>query len=190
MQKITGKQMLQRSSCLSNEDPSHTYHKSYKYFVSYFSERSELTEFDLVIGANFSYGWMPTILNFKSSEFDKAVKIINKAKNSERITDEEILILKRLINNSLVGASKLLHFINPDVYAIWDSRVYSFLKRRVREKFNHVGTFWFYLDLCQRVKNQPEFWAIHNSFVEKIGYKVSPMRTIEQIMFINSNDPL
>lgn len=191
MEKIAEKQILQRSGCLANEDLSYTYHKSYKYFVSYFSDKSELTELDLVVGANFAYGWMPTILNFKSNEFDRAVRIINKAKEPERITNEEILVLKELINNSLVGASKLLHFINPDVYAIWDSRVCNFLTgKSYKQKVEKISLFWSYLDLCQRVIKHPEFDPIHNSFIDKIGYKVSPMRTLEQIMFINSNDPL
>ena len=178
-------------NCLANEDPNNTYHKSYKYFVSYFSDKSQLTESDLVVGANFTYGWMPTILNFKSNEFDSAVRIINKAKKPERITDEEILLLKRLINNSLVGVSKLLHFINPDVYAIWDSRVCNFLTGKShKQKIEKISLFWSYLDLCQRVRKHPEFELIHKSFIDIIGYKVSPMRTLEQIMFINSNEPL
>lgn len=191
MEKITEEQVLQRAACLANEDPSHTYHKSYKYFVSYFLEKSYLTESDLVVGANFTYGWMPTILNFKSTEFERAVKIINKAKRPERITDDEILILKRLINNSLVGVSKLLHFINPNVYAIWDSRVCNFLTGRShQQKVENTSLFWSYLDLCKRVMKHPDFEVIHRSFIKKISYEVSPMRTIEQIFFLNSNDPL
>ncbi|GAA5526212.1 hypothetical protein Maes01_02811 [Microbulbifer aestuariivivens] len=191
MENITEEQVLQRAACLADEDPSHTYHKSYKYFVSYFFDKPCLTESDLVVGANFTYGWMPTILNFKSTEFERAVTIINKAKGAERITDDEILILKRLINNSLVGVSKLLHFINPDVYAIWDSRVCNFLTGKShKQKVENTSLFWSYLDLCQRVMKHSKFDEIHKSFIEKIGYEVSPMRTLEQIMFINSNEPL
>lgn len=191
MENITEKQILERSGCLDDQDPNHTYHKSYKHFVSYFSEKPQLTELDLVIGANFTYGWMPTILNFKSNEFDSAVRIINKAKKPERIDDDEIIVLKGLINNSLVGVSKLLHFINPDVYAIWDSRVCNFLTGKShKQKIEKVSLFWSYLDLCQRVRRHPEFDNIHKSFIKKIAYDVSPMRTLEQIMFINSNDPL
>ena len=69
---------------------------------------------------------MPTILNYKSNEFDTAVEILNRAKNNPRISTDDILLLKQLINNSLVGVSKLLHYINS-VYAIWDSRVCNFL---------------------------------------------------------------
>ena len=191
MENITEKQIFQRAGCLESEDPNRTYHKSYRYFVSYFSSKSQLTEEDLVIGANFTYGWMPTILNFKTSEFDSAVKIINKVKKQERIADEEVIALKNLINNSLVGVSKLLHFINPDVYAIWDSRVCNFLTGKShKQKIEKISLFWSYLDLCQRVRKHTDFMPIHNSFISKIGYKVSPMRTLEQIMFLSSNDPL
>lgn len=127
MDKISEEQILQRAACLAKQDPSHTYHKSYRYFVSFFSDKHYLAEADLIIGASFTYGWMPTILNFKSNEFDSAVTIINKAKGPQRISDDELVLLKSLVNNSLVGVSKLLHFVNPHVYAIWDSRVCTLL---------------------------------------------------------------
>lgn len=191
MNTITADMILDRSNCLKQENPESTYHKSYFYFVEYFADKEIITEQDLVIGSNFTYGWMPTIMNFKSKDFESAIEILNKAKEVKRISSEEILLLKKLINNSLVGVSKLLHFINPNVYAIWDSRVCNFLTgKSYKQKVENIDTFWLYLDLCKRVAQSPRFEEIHNSFIDRIGYEFSTMRTIEQVMFNNSNTPL
>ena len=191
MNNITPDHILDRAECLEQEGPANTYHKSYYYFVNYFSEIKQISEQDLVIGANFTYGWMPTIMNFKSDDFQLAVTILNKAKGIERISNEDILLLKGLINNSLVGVSKLLHFINPDVYAIWDSRVCNFLTGKTHKyKVETPNLFWSYLDLCKRVSLDPAFEPIHERYKEKVGFEITPMRTIEQIMFINSNEPI
>ncbi|MDG1204649.1 MAG: hypothetical protein P8N51_04695 [Pseudomonadales bacterium] len=191
MDKISTKKILERSTCLEVDNHEDRYNKSYYHFVNYFSGKDELTEQDLVVGANFTYGWMPTILNFKSDEFAAAVSILNEAKRPERISNENIQTLKRLVNNSLVGVSKLLHFVNPEVYAIWDSRVCNFLTgKSYKQKVENIELFWSYLDLCKRVSSDPEFNAIHEKHIGKTGFQITPMRTVEQIMFICSNEPL
>ncbi len=191
MKSIQVSEVLERAIFLENDSTQDSYNKSYCHFVKYFKDKQQLTEHDLIIAANFTYGWMPTILEFKSDEFDLAVSIVNKAKQSKRISDEELLVLKKLMNNSIVGVSKILHFINPNVYAIWDSRVCNFLTGKAHAyKVQKSGLFWAYLDLCQKVAAAPEFEVIHRNYQEKVGYEITPMRTVEQIMFICSNNPI
>lgn len=191
IESIQVSKVLERAIFLENDNTQNSYNKSYCHFVKYFKDKQRLTEHDLVIAANFTYGWMPTILEFKSNEFDLAVSVINKAKHSKRISDEELLILKKLMNNSIVGVSKILHFINPNVYAIWDSRVCNFLTGKSHAyKVQKSGLFWAYLDLCQKVAAAPEFEVIHRNYQEKVGYEITPMRTVEQIMFVCSNKPI
>src|SRR5690606_14666185 len=101
---------------------------SYPYFLNYFRNIKEIELDNLIIGISFTYSWMPTILkslNLVNSL--EAIKILNEVKNGHFTSVEDLLILKQTINNSLVGTSKLLHFINPERYAIWDSRVFRFL---------------------------------------------------------------
>jgi len=191
MDSIRSEEVLTRAHLLGNENPEHSYHKSYFHFINYFAGRDEITEQDLVIGSNFTYGWMPTILNFKSDDFDLAVTALNRAKATARISNADLIVLKGLINNSLVGVSKLLHFINPQVYAIWDSRVCNFLTGKShKQKIEKIELFWSYLDLCERVTRARGFEQIHSSFADHIGYAISPMRIPEQIMFLSSNDPI
>ena len=191
IESIQAGEILDRAVFLESDSTQNSYNKSYYHFVKYFKDKQQLTEHDLIIAANFTYGWMPTILEFKSDEFDLAVSIVNKAKQSKRISDEELLVLKKLMNNSIVGVSKILHFINPNVYAIWDSRVCNFLTGKTHAyKVQKSGLFWAYLDLCQKIATAPEFEVIHRNYQEKVGYEITPMRTVEQIMFICSNNPI
>ena len=184
-------EILDRAVFLENDNTQNNYNKSYYHFVKYFERKTQLTEHDLVIAANFTYGWMPTILEFKSDDFVLAVSTINKVKDSNRISNEELLILKKLMNNSIVGVSKMLHFINPNVYAIWDSRVCNFLTGNAHAyKVQKTELFWAYLDLCQKIAAAPEFEVIHRNYQEKVGYEITPMRTVEQIMFVCSNNPI
>ena len=104
-------------------------HSSYKEFLEFFASKDELTPHDLVIGAYFTYGWMPTMLELKG-DIDVVTAICASKSRREGISKGEFSRLAEAINGSVVGASKLLHFINPKKYAIWDSRVYRYLHRR------------------------------------------------------------
>jgi hypothetical protein len=58
-----------------------TYYVSYPVFLKYFSDiKDDITKHNLIIGINFTYGWMPTIFDFRSDNFDEAIKILNNAK--------------------------------------------------------------------------------------------------------------
>lgn len=191
MENITVDQILERASCLERRNLEDKYNKSYYHFLAYFLDKDRITEHDLVIGANFVYGWMPTILNFKSNDFASAVSILNQLKSGTRISEDQLLILKGLVNNSVVGVSKLLHFISPNSYAIWDSRVCNFLTGKSHnQKVENIKRYSSYLDLCNRVAADQRLEEIHVNHQKRLGFAISPMRTIEQIMFINSNEPL
>lgn len=103
------------------------YLTAYKEFINYFENLDKLSEHHIIIGISFTYSWMPTILDFRSNKIIEATQILNYAKQGNRPSLTELDILKSCFNNSLVGSSKLLHFINPNKFAIWDSRVYRYL---------------------------------------------------------------
>src|SRR5690606_42029223 len=101
---------------------------------------------------------MPTILkNLNLSKLDNVTNILNKVKHGVDISDDDFLLLKEFSNNSLVGASKLLHFINPEDYAIWDSRVFKFLNNNeaaLKYKLEKVHVYRQYLSfLCNLNKS-------------------------------------
>ena len=87
---------------------------AYKYFINYFEQIENIQLDNIVIGISFTYSWMPTILKkIDLTNPEKLVLIFNKVKDGEILTTQELLILKNSFNNSIVGTSKLLHFINP-----------------------------------------------------------------------------
>ena len=115
IESIQVSEILDRAGLLENDSTQNNYNKSYYHFVKYFEAKQQLTEHDLVIAANFTYGWMPTILKFKSDGFVAAVTIINKARGPHRISDEELETLKKLMNNSICSMvlNQQLHAFLP-----------------------------------------------------------------------------
>lgn len=110
------------------ESNKENYLVSYPHFLNYFKNLESINLENLIIGISFTYSWMPTILkSIKLQNPDVIISILNNVKNGKQIEEDELLLLKTVFNNSLVGTSKLLHFINPNQYAIWDSRVFKFL---------------------------------------------------------------
>jgi hypothetical protein len=163
-------------------------HSSYSEFVAYFKKISKINRHNMIIGINFVYGWMPTIFEFKQEDDKKikrAVQLLNKVKNKTILDANELNFLKSLFNNSLVGTSKLLHFICPQLYPIWDSRVYFYLtdNKAYAHSIGNCDTYLQYLNLCHDVVKNKNYNEIHNLIVKKIGYPISNMRSIELIMF-------
>ena len=73
---------------------------------------------------------MPTVFSFKSDKLIKALEILSQVKNQNNthlINHEDLTLITKLFNNSLVGNSKILHFINPINYPIIDSNVLKYI---------------------------------------------------------------
>lgn len=137
-------------------------YNSYPEFLKYFRDIKTITRHNLIIGINFTYGWMPTIFDFRSDEFDAALDILNRAKDGNRPTTDGLILLKGLLNNSLVGTTKLLHFINPDNFPIWDSRVYRYLTGNEPHEYRigNCKAYLDYLEFCEYFTNQKEFKSL------------------------------
>lgn len=73
------------------------------------------------------YGWMPTMLRPTAAhterERTRLLTSLEAAKRGELLDSEQLAWVQRFANRSIVGASKLLHVLNPANYVIWDSRV-------------------------------------------------------------------
>ena len=169
-------------------DPGDSYLLSYPEFIAYFSGLDEITPHNLIIAANFTYGWMPTILTFKSRDFAAGVAILNAARRRDLVGERDLNSFRSLIGNSMVGVSKLLHFVNPSRYAIWDRRVYTYINKsysqaRIQKPRNYLA----YLDNCREITTDGRFAPIHASMNRKIGYEVTSYRALELVMYWNGN---
>lgn len=140
---------------------------------------------------------MPTTFKLKSeygANIEAATELINAVKNykDKRLSEEELETVKKVINNSIIGTSKLLHFINPSLYPIWDSRICKLLLNKssysvVSKTDNYVD----YFECCNNLIANTEFdklLNLINNALDKAGYKykVSKIRALEMILFYNS----
>jgi hypothetical protein len=171
--------------------PQNSYIRSYRHILGYFAALSDLSASDLVRGAHMVYGWMPTTLDLMPRNpqitLEVGAGLLTRAK-TEMLTDAQITDLRGLINNSVIGASKLLHFVAPDRYAIWDSKVCSFVLGRAATHHcvNNVGRYRNYLNKLDTLKTDVRFREFHRSVINKVGYQVSDLRAIELVMFCNT----
>jgi hypothetical protein len=173
--------------CYNYKVDKQTYDFSYPEFLKYFKNIRNITKHNLIISINFTYGWMPTKFDFRSDNFKEAINILNQAKKGEILKSEQLEILKALFNNSLVGTTKLLHFINPNKFAIWDSRVYRYLTGE--EPYNYrIGkcdTYLLFLKFCKILTHDKKYEKAHISICNKLGYSMTKFRTAELIMYLN-----
>lgn len=166
----------------AQDDP---YLRSYPEFVRYFQNVPRVQVHNVIIGASFVYSWMPTILKFKTAQFEAAATCLERARQGD-VSEGDLRCVLALVNNSLVGTSKLLHFVNPRVFAIWDSRVCRYLTGAAwHYKVEEVPRFVAYQTLLRDTVSNNRFDAAHDSICRKVGYEVSRLRAGELIMFMN-----
>jgi hypothetical protein len=157
---------------------------SYREFVLYFDEARPITRHHLIIGASCVYSWMPTILDFRSEEFAAGVAILERARVEGHVSNCELGVLKHLINNSVGGASKLLHIVAPRSFAIWDSRVKSYLgpelTKRAGDDIEECQQYW---SMFRRLAATDEAGTLATAVGQLLGYPVTAMRALELVMF-------
>ncbi|MBW8052025.1 MAG: hypothetical protein FVQ77_17125 [Cytophagales bacterium] len=158
---------------------------SYTEFLKYFRNLKTIKKHNLIIGINFTYGWMPTIFHFRPDKLNEATHILNSAKLGQIPSVNDLQVLKECFNNSLVGTSKLLHFINPTKFAIWDSRVYRYLtnQKPYSYRLDNYNAYLDFLKFCDFISSNTAFESIHSSLIKKVGYTMTRFRTVELIMY-------
>lgn len=165
-------------------------HTSYREFVDYFQRippGEPLTLHNFIVGAYFSYGWMPTMLRL-GENVSAAIQAVNKARDlAHPISEEEFLTIAAVINGSVVGASKLLHFVCPDKYAIWDSRVYRFIfeEEPYQYRLETPQVYQEYLNALRVIASSGSFTGTKIIVEKTVGYQVTDLRACELIMFAN-----
>lgn len=152
-----------------------------------------------VAAAHMVYGWMPTVLELRTADaatpFAQEAAILESVRNGAALSEDQLDQLKASINNSIVGVSKLLHFLCPDRYAIWDSKVYSYLRavadpgwngRVDHEDVNKTGRYRTYMDELSCLVAGPAFDSAHQRVNHEMGYPVTALRAAEVLMYANA----
>ncbi len=165
-------------------DSKTSYMISYPFFIKYFKNIEKIKVDNLIVGTHFVYGWMPTVLNLNVTELKDVLSILNEAKKGFILNEDELLKLKKCINNSLVGTSKLLHFINPDKYAIWDSNIYRYIFGNYSlVRIEKPVLYLSYLKELEKISKQKDFKDFYSKVKNIVGYNITKIRAIELVMF-------
>ena len=158
-----------------------TIHDSYLLFLRFF--KGDFSEDKLLQGAYMVYGWMPTMLRIKGPV--KNIVDLAVAGREGKITEDILGNCAKTLNNSLVGTTKLLHFLCPDTYPIWDSRVYRglFGQKPYRCRVEQVDAYTKYLDWMETLEKCDGFDAMKARFEAEAGYQVSSKRAAEAVLY-------
>jgi hypothetical protein len=163
-----------------------SYLRSYPEFVRYFDELSVIENNNTIIASNFTFAWLPTIPRLALHLLDDVTRILNCAKRGALLDLEDFCIVQRFLGNSTVAASKLLHFVCPSNYVIWDGKVLAFLRlsdSTYPSNSNSPPSYLKFLNLCRELSDEPEIGAIRSSLTEKLRYPITSCRAIDFTMF-------
>jgi hypothetical protein len=163
-----------------------SYIKSYPSLITFF--RKDLDVDALIQGAYMVYGWMPTVLNITKNQSNPKRVLDSVIKLANGPIEEHFNNVIRFTNNSLVGASKLLHFIYPTIYPIWDSKICASITGRTDYKY--VQNLALYLDYYKAINEFIEGYPqnitmIQNEFEMNFNYKISKIRGVELVLFFS-----
>ena len=143
----------------------------------------EMGEDALPAIAHMAYGWMPTILKKFS---DSQPGIVGPATGCRSFEEASGLIRSMddsPINNSWVGMSKVLHFVNPDFFPIWDSRVATHFSLKNAYQVNNRNHFLEYLAFVEKNRKCDAVKRVQKAFAKEAGYEVTEVRACEFILF-------
>jgi hypothetical protein len=167
--------------------PDRSYLHYYRAISEYFVSVQTFDTDSFIVAAHVVYGWMPGVLELAVDEpvdLQRAASALNRSR-MEFFNDEDLEHLIRVMNNSLVGVSKLLHFASPEIFAIWEPNVYRFVieKRPFHYRMNSTREFADYHAKLKGLREDTQFPSFHSSVNQVVGYQVTALRALELAIF-------
>jgi hypothetical protein len=181
MESLTLERLLADAKKLGSQDDH--WSRSYRAFLMFFERLDCITPDDVLIGANFVYGWMPTMLRRVSlPHLEQTADVLTQVKKGKILDMNDLEIISSVTNNSVVGASKLLHFVEPNNYAIWDSRVCRYIYQTDRHVYKNA-IYISYLEKCRELSQISAFREFFDLVSIQFPFAVSKMRALDVVMF-------
>lgn len=163
-----------------------SYLHNYPSFVAFLRRPDRLEPQDVTVAANFTYAWMPRVAVLNAEHLEEACDALNEVRAGALPSAAHVQAVAAYLGNSIVGASKLLHFTAPSTHAIWDTRVARYLgiKNIDRSRDAGIHTYLSYLRVLKDLSSYPyiDTMRIH---AKAWGMDITPLRAIEMVMFLS-----
>jgi hypothetical protein len=157
---------------------------SYPVLIRAFEKQSHIDADFLLFAAHAAYGWMPKKLNWKSKQWKSEALLIEAIRVGQPLTASDMKKIVALINRSISGASKLLHFIAPNRFPILDSHIYTYLNNlHYREQPMDCEFYIKYSEAITKVTKMPGFSSIQQKVNQRLNYGVTSIRAAELLLF-------
>ncbi len=171
-----------------------------QYLCSELNETDKISQKQVVMAiAHMAYGWMRQPL--KKCDINDEIKHV-KGKTilnalDIKTCDDAVEFVcgysRSPINGSCIGLSKALHFINPEIFPIWDSNVAkAFGIKGYHYQMQDIQKYKCYVEFCheilcpnevKEVEVRKAVKQVQESFLKKRNDKVSKIRALEFIWF-------
>ena len=140
---------------------------------------------------------MPRIVRIDPQHTANAISAVTQAQTATDTTFRAVPVATVAdCLRSVVGASKVLHFVNDAVFPIWDSKIETFRQNNTKPTQKHMKQVPRYLDYVAEVhgiRQDPGFRTFFSQFVAALDarlvalnivrYKISEVRAIEAAAF-------
>ncbi|MBF9030204.1 hypothetical protein HKCCE3408_07340 [Rhodobacterales bacterium HKCCE3408] len=134
------------------------------------------------------FGWMPTILKkteFSGYDFDS----IRSTTCFDRTEFEKWTSGTAAVNGSWVGTSKFLHFLNPDVFPVWDQNLHKAVTdTKAQYWWRSISIYSDWTALChEKLTREPQGLKNFRKFLsQKANCEISRLRALEFMVFLRS----
>ena len=185
---------LSRDAGVTSRIAADPYSVAYGSLRTHFAKLRTVTWVDAVVGLHIVYGWMPTIpkldgiAQWDQHRKDNLTETLTRAVNGTLPSDDELGGLMAFSNNSMIGASKVLHFLNPSVLPIWDSRVAKAFFNRSKvydQQVNKLEQWKLYQATLTNWLTYPQVKSRCAELKQLAGHlaPVSDLRLVELVLF-------
>ena len=149
----------------------------------------------IVAVAHMAYGWMPATLtkcdinDEIEREDEKTILDAFDVKTSGDARNFVEGFASSPMNDSCIGFSKSLHFINPEFFPIWDSNVAVTFEMDRHYQIRKIPVYGCYIDFCHSVLVDCQTVAEAVKQVQELiyryaEYEVEKIRALEFILFV------
>jgi hypothetical protein len=130
---------------------------NYFYLLDFVKRNIAVKDGTTLIGISHTvYGWMPRMLLNTNNNIISNINEVNtiwKNISSGSLDHEFLSKISQITNNSIRGGSKLLHFINPKHYAIFDSHVFKAITNKDGYDYDYsINNFIMYINRLKELE--------------------------------------